>query len=169
MLFIQKTELRYFNEVGLEGVANLIRLPVDAGRALHVCLLLYRGAPLDTRIEFDNAEHLATFEDGPDWVLEVMAVLEPWTEELRDWADEKRDIAPGSHERSAVKPDFNPASPAARLTKLITMEDGGKGIYDLDTFEKTCSNFGTLGLVTPGLRKPLRGFDDKLRIKRLSL
>jgi hypothetical protein len=130
-----ETELRHFNEADLEGVANLIALPVDAGRALHVCLLLYKGALLDTRIEFDNAVHLATFEDGPDWVLEVMAVLEPWTRELRDWADEKRDIAPGSHERSAVKPDFNPASPAARLTKLITMEDGGKWICDLAGYD----------------------------------
>lgn len=50
-----------------------------------------------------------------------MAVLEPWTEELRAWVDERRDIAPESHEHSAVKPDFNAGSPAARLTKLVTM------------------------------------------------
>jgi hypothetical protein len=124
-------ELRYFDEAGLDGVANLIRLPVGLGMALHVCLLRNTGALLNTRIEFDNAVHVATIEDGPDWILEVMAILEPWPQHFRDWADEKRGIPPGSHGRSAVKPDFNRTSPSARLTKLVTMDDGGKWIYDL--------------------------------------
>jgi hypothetical protein len=124
-------ELRHFNELGIEGVNNLVRLPVASGMALHVCLLQYRGTLVNTRIEFDNAEHVATIDDGPDWVLEVMAVMEPWPQLLRDWADEKRGIPPGSHARSAAKPDFDRGSPSARLTKLVIMEDGGHWIYDL--------------------------------------
>jgi hypothetical protein len=132
-----EAELRPFIEDGLEMVENLIRLPVDEGRALHIALLLYTGAALNTRIEFDNAHHLATFEDAPDWVLEVMAILDSWTPELRDWADEKRGLGPGSHERSAVKPDYNHASPAARLTKLVKMPDGDHWLYDLAAAPET--------------------------------
>ena len=124
-------ELRHFKEAGLEEVTNLIRLPVATGMALHVCLLRYTGALLNTKIEFDNAVHVATIEDGPDWVLQVMAILGPWPQDFRDWADDKRGIPPGSHGRSAAKPDFNRASPSARLTKLVSMEDGTQWVYDL--------------------------------------
>jgi hypothetical protein len=124
-------ELRHFNEAGLETVDNLIRLPVGVGMALHVCLLRYTGAPMNTRIEFDNAHHVATIDDGPDWRLEVMAILDPWSPPLRGWAEDKRGIPPGSHDRSAVKPDFNRESPSARLTKLVIMEDGSHWVYDL--------------------------------------
>jgi hypothetical protein len=124
-------ELRHFDEADLEGIANLVRLPVGLGTALHVCLLRNTGALINTRIEFSDALHVATIEDGPDWVLEVMAILTLWPQPLRDWADEMRGIPPGSHGRSAVKPDFNRTSPSARLTKLVTMDDGGKWIYDL--------------------------------------
>jgi hypothetical protein len=128
-------ELRHFYEEGLAGVGNLVSLPVPTGMALHVCLLRYTGALMNTRIDFDNAFHLATIDDGPDWQLEVMTVSEPWTQMWRDWADEKRGVPPGSHDRSAVNPDFNRASPSALLTKLVTMEDGSKRFYDLAALE----------------------------------
>jgi hypothetical protein len=35
--------------------------------------------------------------------------------------------------------------------------------------EKTCDDFRAFGVVTPGIRKPLGGFDDKLGIERLAL
>ncbi len=124
-------ELRHFNEAGLESVTNLVRLPVASGMALHVCLLSYTGAPGNTRVEFDNARHVATIDDGPDWVLRVMAILDHWPLHFREWADDKRGIPPGSQSQSAVKPDFNRASPSARLTKLVTMDDGINWVYDL--------------------------------------
>jgi hypothetical protein len=60
-----------------------------------------------------------------------MAVLAPWPQENRDWAQNARLIPPGSHGRSASSPGFNRDSIAARLTKLVTMEDGSKRLYDL--------------------------------------
>jgi hypothetical protein len=124
-------ELRPFSESGLESVKGLIRLPVPPEMALHVCLLRYTGAPVNTRIEFENAVHVATIEDGEDWRLEVMAVLEAWSHEHRDWAQSARLVPPGSHGRSATAPCFNQDSISARLTKLVTMEDGSKRLYDL--------------------------------------
>ena len=124
-------ELRHFREEGLEKVKPLIRLSVAPEKALHVCLLRYTGGLVNTRIDFEDAVHVATIEDGEDWRLEVMAILEPWPQESRDWAQSKRLVSPGSHGRSAVAPSFNRDSPAARLTKLVTMEDGSKRLYDL--------------------------------------
>ena len=86
---------------------------------------------MNTRTEFDNAVHIATIEDGPDWVLEVMAILQPWPQHFRDWADEKSGIPPACHNRSAVMPNFNGPSPSARLTKLVTTDDGGNWVYDV--------------------------------------
>jgi hypothetical protein len=124
-------ELRNFLEDGLDGVTNLVNLPVGRGMALHVCLLLYTGAPTNTEINFDHAVHVAEAVDGPDWLLEVMALHAPWPQHLRDWADEKRRIEPGSDGMSAVKPTFDRSSPSARLTKLVVMEDGARWLYDL--------------------------------------
>ncbi len=124
-------ELRRFSEEGLESVKPLIRLPVAPEMALHVCLLRYTGAFVNTRIEFEDAVHVATIEDGEDWRLEVMAILEPWTQEHRDWAQRARLIPPGSHGRSAVAPGFNRDPLTGRLTKLVTIEDGSMRLYDL--------------------------------------
>jgi hypothetical protein len=124
-------ELRPFNEEGLDGVTNLVNLPVGVGTALHVCLLRYTGAPIATEIQFDNAVHIATVVDRPNWVLEVMALLFPWPQHLRDWADAKRAVQPGSDGKSAVKPDFDRTSPSARLTKLVVMDNGVRWLYDL--------------------------------------
>jgi hypothetical protein len=41
--------------------------------------------------------------------------------------------------------------------------------HSLDGGKKTCDHFRAFGVVTPGIRKPLGGFDDKLGLERLAL
>jgi hypothetical protein len=122
-------ELRLFNEEGLEGL-DVVDLPDPAGMALHVCLLVNTDAGMNTKVNFLNAIHVATIDDD-NWRLHVMAILEPWLPVHRDWARKARLVSPGSHSKSLAAPGFNRQSPAARLTKLVTVGDGGKWLVDL--------------------------------------
>lgn len=124
-------ELRHFAEEGIGEVTDLVRLPVGRDMALHVAVLRFTGAMVNTQIDFANALHVATIEEGPDWVLEVMALIAPWPQHFREWADEKRAVTPGSDGKSAVMPGFDRPSPSSRLTKLVKMDDGAEWLYDL--------------------------------------
>jgi hypothetical protein len=45
----------------------------------------------------------------------------------------------------------------------------GRQSHSLDGGVKTCDDFRAFSVVTPGIRKPLGGFDDKLGLKSLAL
>jgi hypothetical protein len=125
-----ESELRQFNEAGLEGL-DFVDLEVGPDTALHVCLLRNIRAPVATQVSFSKAVHLANFHDGEDWKLDVMAILEPWPSHMRQWASNARLADPGGHDRSIASPTLNRDSPASRLVKLVTDADGGESIYDL--------------------------------------
>ena len=62
----------------------------------------------------------------------LLALLHPWGEEEREWARKARLAEPGSSERSIAQPGgVDPASPTARLLKLVRTTDGGRWYVDL--------------------------------------
>jgi hypothetical protein len=140
-------ELRGFREDGIEHL-EFFDFEVDRRKALYMCLLRNTGAAIRTTITFDDAVHVATFHDGKDWSVAVMAIQNPWLEHSRAWATRARTVPPGSHERSIASPNLDVDSPGARLVKFTKDSDGGRSIYDLAAKESRPRNSGN-SLVKP--------------------
>jgi len=124
-------ELRTLNEEGIDNVKGLVQPLVPDGMATG--MHLFRSEPVvqPRRVTFADAIHVATFDSG-DIEFHLMALLHTWGEEQREWASKARLAEPGGGEHSLAQPGgVNPASPTARLLKLVTTTEGGKWYVDL--------------------------------------
>jgi hypothetical protein len=104
-------ELRAFDEEGIDEVKGLINLPVPNGMSL--AMTLFRSHPVAraSRITFQDACHVATFDTG-ELQFHLMALVHPWTEAHREWATNARLIEPGTTKYSLASPSgFNIDSP----------------------------------------------------------
>lgn len=126
-----ETELRPFIEEDIDTVEGLIDLVVPTGMA--VAMTVFKVEPVEqaTSVTFSQAIHVATFAaDG--WDFHLMALLQPWTADHREWARKARLVKPGTTDYSLVPPHgFNIDSPSARLLKLVSTTNGGKYYVDL--------------------------------------
>ena len=94
---------------------------------------LFRSDPVvqPRRILFSRSIHVAVLDAG-DIEFHLLALLHPWGEEERESARKARLAEPGSSERSIAQPGgVDPASPTARLLKLVRTTDGGRWYVDL--------------------------------------
>jgi hypothetical protein len=126
-----ETELRPFIEQGIDKVNGLINLFVPADMALAMTVFKVEPVEQATSVTFSQAIHVATFAaDG--WDFHLMALLQPWTAEHREWARKARLVKPGTTDYSLAPPEgFNIDSPSARLLKLVSTTNGGKYYVDL--------------------------------------
>ena len=126
-----ETELRSFIEEDIGKVEGLIDLLVPPGMA--VAMTVFKVEPVEqaTSVTFAEAIHVATFA-ADEWEFHLMALLQPWTADHREWARKARLAKPGTAGYSLAPPHgFNIDSPSARLLKLVSTTNGGKYYVDL--------------------------------------
>jgi hypothetical protein len=98
-----------------------------------VAMTVFKVEPVEqaTTVTFSEAIHVATFAaDG--WDFHLIALLQPWIADHRDWARGARLVNPGTTDYSLAPPHgFNIDSPSARLLNLVSTTNGGRYYVDL--------------------------------------